>query len=116
MECGAHFFKVHEKAELPDVSAEELEELLATTSAPGRDVAADFCSPARTSLTAPLSFLKAGANESHNFCCSFWLLCRFPFLTVARSFPWLLMAVFFPDCAHGTDAAKCPGSGGKQIS
>ena len=38
MERGAHVFKVHEKAELPGVSAEELVEVLETTRAPGGDV------------------------------------------------------------------------------
>ena len=34
MERSAHVFKAHEKAELPGVSAEELEELLATARVP----------------------------------------------------------------------------------
>ena len=53
MERGAHGFKVHERAELPGVSAAELEELVSTASASkGDDVIclSPFCARVTMSL------------------------------------------------------------------
>ena len=63
------------------------------------------CPPARTSLSASLSFLRASAIESH-LLVPLWALVSTSHFRCGQILPLVLMAVFFfsfPDCAHSPD-------------